>query len=435
MERIEAATAEELAGDVLAEELDGAWPTWRGEFNLPQHEGATATYLLGNSLGAQPKRARATLSDELDVWAARGVEGFFEDGAEGSGRWLTIQERHVQERLARVVGAEPGEVVAMNTLSVNLHQMLTAFYRPSGRRTKIVMEKHAFPSDHHVCITQVRLHGLEEASAIVHLTPREGERLLRTEDIVGLLERSGEEVALVMLPGVQYYTGEVLDMAAITAAARAAGCRVGFDLAHAVGNVELRLHEWGPDFACWCSYKYLNCGPGAVGGAFVHSRHAADASLHRLGGWWGHRLADRWLMKPAFHPEDGALGFQVSTASPLQIATLRASLELFDAATMPVLRAKSVALTRYLERLLTALVPDALVVTPADPRARGAQLTLEFPFAAKRIQTQLAHRGVIVDFREPSAIRAAPAPLYNTFRDCLHFVRTLADVLREHHSA
>jgi len=406
---------------------------FRSEFLFPPTEdgaefrdaGAQAVYLCGNSLGLQPKGVEAEVRGELDKWAKYGVEGHFKPRLP----WVTVDETPI-ESMARVVGAKPVEVAVMNSLTVNLHLMMVPFYRPTSERHKIIIEKHAFPSDWQAVASQIRHHGLDPATSLVEAAPREGEETLRTEDVLALLEREGASTALVMLSGVQYYTGQLFDIRAITAKARAAGCRVGWDLAHAVGNAPLHLHEWGPDFACWCTYKYLNSGPGSIGGCFVHERHAGDASLHRLAGWWGHRKADRFAMASDFKPSDGAFGFQLSNPPVLCIAALRASLALFDRATMPALRRKSLALTAFLRHLLAARVPDVTVLTPNDHSARGAQLSLEFPpdLPVKAVYDALQRESVIVDVREPSAMRVAPAPMYNSFRDCWDFADALAKV-------
>lgn len=408
----------------------------RDEFLFPPtEEGAKirtgdrpSVYLCGNSLGLQPRAVREELSSELDKWARYGVEGHFKSDLP----WVTVDETPV-EGMARVVGAKPVEVAVMNSLTVNLHLMMVPFYRPTATRHKIIIEKHAFPSDWQAVASQIRHHGFDPATSLVEIGPRDGEDTLRTEDVLAVVEREGPTTALVMLSGVQYYTGQLFDIPTITAAARAQGCKVGWDLAHAAGNAPLYLNAWGPDFACWCTYKYLNSGPGSIGGCFVHERHAEDASLNRMAGWWGHRKTDRFAMASAFVPSPGAFGFQLSNPPVLCVAALRASLRLFDRATMPALRRKSLAVTAYLRALVAARLPTVKVLTPDEPSGRGAQLSLEFgsDVPLRRVYEALQRESVIVDIREPSAMRVAPAPLYNGFRDCWDFVDTLAAVLEE----
>lgn len=397
---------------------------FRDEFLFPrQSNGEPVLYFTGNSLGLQPKKARQYISEELDDWERFAVEGHFHAGKRHP--WFTYNEQ-LTEQTARVVGALPVEVVVMNTLTVNLHLMMVSFYRPTRERFKILVEGSAFPSDQYAVDSQVRAHGYAPEEAVVRLTPRPGEETLRIEDILGTIERRGSEIALVLLGNVNYLTGQAFDMAAITRAAHAQGCRVGFDLAHAAGNLKLSLHDDGPDFAVWCSYKYLNGGPGTLGGVFVHERHARSPELPRFAGWWGHNKQTRFLMGPTFDPTPGAAGWQLSNPPIFQMAALRASLELFDAATMEALRHKSERLTGYLEFLLERL-PEGFVriTTPRDPKQRGAQLSLRFRGDARKLLTQLKEAGVVCDFREPDVIRAAPAPLYNSFLDVFRFARVL----------
>jgi kynureninase len=342
---------------------------------------------------------------------------------------MTYHQR-LAPALAELVGAEPLEVVAMNSLTANLHLMLASFYRPAGERRAILLERSAFPSDRHALESQVRHHGLDPAHELIEIGPRHGEDCLRTEDLVTTIEREGARIATVLLPGIQYLTGQVLDLESITAAARRAGCRVGWDLAHAVGNVPVRLHDAGADFAVWCSYKYLNGGPGAVGGAFVHTRHAHDSGLPRLAGWWGHDPATRFLMGPDFRPAPGADGWQLSNPPILAMAPLAASLEHFATVGLPALRRKSVELTGYLERLVQQhLAGRVQVITPADPSARGAALSLRLlgltRDRARAVFEGVRRRGVLPDWREPDVIRAAPAPFYNGYADAWRFVDAL----------
>lgn len=417
------------ASEDFARRMDAEDPLrrFRDEFLFPRHNGEPVVYLTGNSLGLQPRKARQYINEELEDWELHGVEGHFN----ARKPWLPYHE-NVTEQAARVVGAKPIEVVVMNTLSVNVHLMMVSFYRPTRERYKILMEAEAFPSDQYAVATQVRFHGHTPEDAVLRLKPREGEETLRTEDILDTIERHGSEIALVMLGNVNYLTGQAFDMAAITRAAHAKGCRVGFDLAHAAGNLKLSLHDDGPDFAVWCSYKYLNGGPGTLGGVFVHERHAHSPELPRFAGWWGHNKQTRFQMGPTFDPLPGAEGWQLSNPPIFQLAALRASLELFDAATMEALRRKSERLTGYLEFLLDRLPPGFVrVTTPRDVKQRGAQLSLRFRGESRKLLPRLSEAGVVCDFREPDIIRAAPAPLYNNFTDVYRFVRTLEGYARE----
>ncbi len=412
-----------------ARSLDAADPLapYRDRFSFPKKsDGSPVVYLLGNSLGLMPDSARAAVEAELRRWGSLAVDGHFQ-GPDG---WLTYQEVF-RDKAARLVGAQPNEVVFMNTLSLNLHVMLTSFYRPEGggARTKILMEENAFPSDRYVVDSQVRLHGLDPSSAVIVARAREGESILRTEDIEALLDERGEEIALVMLPGINYLSGQLFDMQRIAAAARKQGCVVGFDLAHSVGNVAHALHDWDVDFAVWCTDKYLNGGPGSVGGAFVHERHGANATIPRLAGWWGNDPAIRFEMRESFEPHAGAAGWQTSNPSILAMAPVRASIEMFDEVGLDTLRAKSRQLTGYLEGRLDGLGSTAFeMLTPRDPEARGSQLSLQIP-NAREVFSRLSERGVVVDFREPDILRAAPVPLYNTFEDAWVFVDELRKVL------
>jgi len=410
-----------------AAELDAADPLsrFRERFHLPPGpDGQPAVYLAGNSLGLQPKNVRAYIGDELDDWARLGVEGH----VHGRRPWLPYHES-VTAMTARLVGALPHEVVVMNTLTVNLHLMMASFYRPTRERFRIVVEGGAFPSDQYAVASQARLHGLDPREAIVELRPRPGEETLRTEDILATIAREGPSVALVMLGSPNYLTGQAFDLEAITRAGHAAGAKVGFDLAHGAGNLRLDLHRWGPDFAVWCTYKYLNAGPGGLSGCFVHERHANDPALVRCQGWWGHDKATRFEMGPDFHAIPGAEGWQLSNPPIFQLAALRASLELFDEATMPALRARGDRLTGYLESLLAELPPEKVrIVTPRDVAQRGSQLSLRVADDPKGLVRRLAAQGVLCDFREPDILRVAPTPLYNTFAD----VQRFAGILRQH---
>jgi kynureninase len=417
-------------GEAFARRMDAEDPlrSFRDEFLFPRRsDGEPAIYLVGNSLGLQPRKARQYVLEELEDWERLGVEGHFH----ARHPWLPYHET-LTEQTARLVGALPLEVVVMNTLTVNLHLMMVSFYQPTRERFKILIEGGAFPSDQYAVASQTRFHGFDPAVAVMRLEPRPGEATLRHEDILDTIERRGDEIALVMLGNVNYLTGQAFDMAAITRAAHARGCRVGFDLAHGAGNLRLSLHDDGPDFAVWCSYKYLNGGPGTLAGAFVHERHARDTSLPRLAGWWGHDKATRFQMGPDYVPLPGAEGWQLSNPPILQLAALRASLELFDRATMPALRAKGDLLTGYLEFLLDRLPPGTVrIATPRDVKARGSQLSLRFTRDPRKLLAHLAEAGAFCDFREPDVIRAAPAPLYCTFLDVYRFVRILESHARD----
>jgi kynureninase len=399
---------------------------FRERFHIPlAADGTEAVYFTGNSLGLQPKTAREYINAELDDWARLGVEGHLH----ARHPWLPYHE-FVAESLARVVGTKPTEVVAMNSLTVNLHLLMVSFYRPTAERYKIVIEKGAFPSDQYAVESQLAFHGFGR-NGLIELTPRGGEATLRTEDILELIDREGDSIALIMLGGVNYYTGQAFDMAAITEAGHKKGCVVGFDLAHAAGNRELRLHDWNVDFAAWCTYKYLNAGPGGIAGAFVHERHARSFDLPRFAGWWGHEKETRFLMGPDFKPLAGAEGWQLSNPPIFQLAALRASLEIFDEATIPALRAKSEKLTGYLEELLLEINTDRItIITPRDPADRGCQLSLRVQNADRALFDRITERGVVADWREPDVIRVAPVPLYNTFSDAKRFSEVLADCLR-----
>ncbi len=402
----------------------------RDAFRVPTRaDGTEQVYLCGHSLGLQPKTVGSIVQEELESWARRAVDGHFESQRP----WLNYHERFAPS-LARLVGAQPLEVVAMNTLTVNLHLMLATFYRPTRERSKILVEKHAFSSDRYAVASQVRLHGFDPQTAMLEIGPRAGEEAVRTEDVLALIEREGAQIATVMLPGVQYLNGQRFDLRAIAEQAHRAGCRVGFDLAHAIGNVPLALHDSGADFAVWCHYKYLNAGPGAIGGCFVHERHARDSDLVRLAGWWGHDKASRFQMPHDFQPLPGAEGWQISNLPILAAAPLLASLPLFDAAGLPALRAKSIRMTGYLESLLRAQLADSVtILTPADPEARGCQLSLRLkrtPSEAHKVFDALAAAGFTGDWREPDVIRVAPVPLYNTFVEVWEFAAALGRTLR-----
>lgn len=397
---------------------------FRERFHIPQHNGKDTIYLCGNSLGLQPKAARAAVEEEMTKWAELGVEGHFT----GDNPWFTYHAA-LAGPTARLVGAKPEEVVIMNQLTVNLHLLLVSFYRPKGQRYKILTEAGAFPSDQYALETQVKFHGYAPEEALIEVVPRAGEQTWRTEDILQTIRENGDEIALVLMGGLHYYTGQVFDMAAITQAAHAAGAICGFDLAHAAGNIPLRLHDWEVDFAVWCSYKYLNSGPGGTSGVFVHERHAQNPALPRFAGWWGHDQNARFQMQKGFVPMAGAEGWQLSNAQILPMAVHKASLAIFDEAGMGTLRAKSEKLTGYLEFLIQNLhqPKEALeIITPAEPSARGCQLSLLVNRNGRQLFDTLMANGFILDWREPNVIRVAPTPLYNTFEDVYRFGQFLA---------
>ncbi|UNK51070.1 kynureninase [Lysobacter sp. S4-A87] len=394
----------------------------REQFLIPQHDGADQAYFVGNSLGLQPRGARRHVEEVLDKWAAEAVEGHFT----GDAQWMAYHQL-VRESLARLVGAKPIEVVAMNTLTVNLHLMMVSFYRPTRERPAILIEAGAFPSDRHAVASQIGFHGFDPATDLIELEADEADGTISMAAIERAIAEHGSRLALVLWPGVQYRTGQAFDLPAIARMAHAQGAVCGFDLAHGVGNLELALHDSGVDFAVWCHYKYLNSGPGAVAGCFVHERHASS-DRPRFAGWWGHEADTRFRMGPQFVPTPGAEGWQLSNPPILGLAPLRASLELYDQAGMPALRAKSLQITGYLESLIRLRLADTLqVVTPSQPERRGCQLSLRVVGGRERgraLFEYLARKGVLGDWREPDVIRISPAPLYNRYADVLRFVRT-----------
>jgi kynureninase len=409
-------------------ELDAADPLRqvRDLFHLPASAAdATrpAVYLCGNSLGLQPRGTRAAIEQELEDWARLGVDGHIK----GRDPWLSYHEQF-RDSAARLIGGVPGEAVMMNSLTVNLHLLMVSFYRPTRERYRILIEDSAFPSDSYAVASQARFHGFDPADAVVRLKPREGEHTLRTEDIEAYLDEHGKSVALVMLGAVNYLTGQWFHMERITRTAKARGCVVGWDLAHAAGNVPLRLHDWNVDFAAWCTYKYLNSGPGAVAGAYVHERHGKNVNLVRFAGWWGNDPETRFAMRPEFVARDGADGWQLSNPPILALAPVKVSMGIFDEVGMEAMRAKSERLTGYMSFLLRGLVEagKVRVLTPREMGQRGAQWSLVVPGASRILQQKLHERGVVADYREPEVVRVAPAPLYNSFHDVWRF----ADVLR-----
>jgi kynureninase len=415
----------DLSIEAAARDAADALASFRAEFLIPPHGDGEQLYFCGNSLGLQPRATRQALVDELDDWAGLGVEAHFH----GKHPWMPYHAE-VREHLAEVVGAQPGEVVAMNSLTVNLHLMLVSFYRPTRERPAILIEKNAFPSDRYAVESQVRFHGYDPASALIELEGDEPNGTISEAAIERALDQHGSRVALVMLAGVQYLTGQVFDLRNIAELARRKGCVVGFDLAHAVGNVPVNLHDSGADFAVWCSYKYLNSGPGAVAGSFVHERHARTA-LPRFAGWWGHDQATRFRMGPDFTPTPGADGWQLSNPPILALAPLRVSLEIFHRAGIDKLREKSIALTGYFEHLIQTQLSGVVdIVTPRESGRRGCQLSLRVKGprdAGRSLFAHLTANGIVVDWREPDVVRAAPTPLYNRYIDCLRFVQAVRD--------
>jgi kynureninase len=394
-------------------------------FFIPKtNSGEECIYLCGHSLGLQPRTAAAYIDQELQDWARLGVEGHFH----AKHPWVPYH-RLLTEQTAELVGAEPQEVVLMNSLTVNLHLMMASFYRPTAERNKILMEAGAFPSDQYAVKSQIRFHAFDPASSLLEISPRRGESCLRDEDIESVIERDGESIALILLAGVNYATGQVFDMEAITRTGQRRGCIVGFDLAHAVGNIPLRMHDWGADFAVWCSYKYLNGGPGCVAGCFVHDRHSKAWDLPRLAGWWGHDEKIRFLMGPEFHPMPGAEGWQLSNPAILALAPLRASMELFSEAGMAGLRAKSISLTGYLDFLLRRGAPRCSIITPTEEKQRGAQVSIRLTDQGRDLCDRLAKHGVVGDWREPDIFRVAPVPLYNSYQDVYRFVERFSAAL------
>jgi kynureninase len=407
--------------------LDAADPLqdFRAQFHLPRHGEHDQLYFCGNSLGLQPKAVRPALLEELDAWATHGVEGHFL----GKHPWMPYHQ-FVRESLAACVGAQPSEVVAMNTLSVNLHLMMVSFYRPTKERHAILIEAGAFPSDRYAVESQIRFHGFDPATSLIEVEADEPGGTISMSAIERILAERGQHTALVLWPGVQYRSGQAFDLQDIARLGHAQGSMVGFDLAHGAGNLELKLHDSDADFAVWCSYKYLNSGPGAVAGCFVHERHA-QTDRPRFAGWWGHDQATRFRMGPEFRPTPGADGWQLSNPPILALAPLRVSLEIFQKAGIANLRKKSLALTGYLEALIRDRLSHVLdIVTPIEPERRGCQLSLRVIGGRERGRALFEHlgaKGIIGDWREPDVIRISPAPLYNRFSDVLGFVRAVDD--------
>lgn len=401
---------------------------YRNQFHIPQdNKGNDLIYMTGNSLGLQPKTTKAYINQELDDWANLGVEGHLE----AKNPWLPYHE-FLTESMAKVVGAKPIEVVVMNTLTANLHFMMVSFYQPTKMRYKIIIEADAFPSDKYAVESQLRHHGFDPKDGLILWKARKGEELANYEDLETILKEHGHEIALIMIGGVNYYTGQFFDLKRIAKLGHKHGCMVGFDCAHGAGNVELKLHESGADFAVWCTYKYLNSGPGSLGGCFVHERHAHNKNLNRFTGWWSHNKETRFKMRDEFDQLPGAEGWQLSNPPILSMAAIRASLDIFAEVGMEKLTKKSRLLTGYFEFLLQQLGEDAIkIITPSNPEERGCQLSIQVKNADKTIHTKLTNAGVLSDWREPDVIRCAPVPLYNSFQDVYYLVEKMKSILKQ----
>lgn len=402
---------------------------FREKFFIPQHNGKDGIYFTGNSLGLQAKITTEYVQQELADWAKLGVEGHFQ----AKNPWMPYHEIFPRQ-LAKIVGCKEHEVIVMNSLTVNLHLLMVSFYRPTKQRYKIICEAKAFPSDQYAFETQAAFHGFDPADAVVEVLPREGEHTLRTEDILSVITEQGDSVALVLFSGVNYYTGQLFDMERITKAAHAVGAYAGFDLAHAAGNVALQLHDWNVDFACWCSYKYLNSGPGGVAGAYIHEKQAANNDLPRFAGWWGHNKESRFKMEKGFNPIPTAEGWQLSNAPILSMAVHKASLDIFDEAGIDKLHQKRESLAGYLHFILHAIndwQPEKIleIITPANEKERGCQVSILMLKYGKKIFDELTEQGVFADWREPNVIRVAPVPLYNSFEDVYRFGEIVSQLI------
>ncbi|GAA4236649.1 kynureninase [Postechiella marina] len=402
--------------------------SYRSQFHLPKDNlGNPLIYMTGNSLGLQPKTTKTAVNQELEDWANLGVEGHFE----AKNPWLPYHE-FLTESMAHVVGAKPIEVIVMNTLTANLHFMMVSFYQPTKERYKILIESDAFPSDKYAVESQLRHHGYDDKDGVVLWKPRPGEDLLRYEDLETILEEQGDQIALIMIGGINYYTGQFFDLKRITNLGHKSGCKVGFDCAHGAGNVALNLHDSGADFAVWCTYKYLNAGPGSLAGCFVHERHANNKALNRFTGWWSHNKKTRFNMRGEFDQLPGAEGWQLSNPPILSMAAIKASLDIFSKVGIENLVNKSKKLTAYFEYLLKQLGDDTIsIITPSNPDERGCQLSIQVKNADKVLHDKLTKTGVISDWREPDVIRCAPVPLYNSFEDVYRLVEKLKGILNE----
>lgn len=412
----------------FAQQLDAKDPlkSFRNKFHIPSFHEKQVRYFTGNSLGLQPKATKEYVLEELEAWEKFGVEGHFL----AKKPWFAYHEK-LTDKVANIVGAKPIEVVVTHSLTTNLHLLMVSFYRPQGKRTKLIYEAKAFPSDQYALESQVKFHGLNVEKDLIEIAPREGEHLIREEDILAKIAEVGDELALVMIGGVNYYTGQLFDMKKITEAAHKVGAIAGFDLAHAAGNINLKLHDWDVDFAAWCSYKYLNSSPGGVSGMFVHERHADKPELPRFAGWWGYDKETRFLMQPGFKPMKGAEGWQLSNAPVLGMAAHNASLDIFEEAGMDRIGEKRDLLTAYMEYIIDEISEKNKenctfeIITPRDKTKRGAQLSILVHGQGKSLFDALSSEGVVADWREPNVIRVAPAPLYNSFEDVYYFGQIL----------
>ena len=417
----------------FAKKLDVNDPlkNFRDRFIIPSINGKEQIYFLGNSLGLQSRNVKEEINKILDQWASFGVEGFFM----GEDRWLDYHDQ-LTEPLSKIVGAKPNEITVMNQLTVNLHLMMVSFYRPHGKRNKILCEAKAFPSDQYMLETHLRYHGLDPREVLIEIGPREGEHLIRHEDILDAIDKYQDELALVLFGGINYYTGQVFDIRAITEAVHAVGAVAGFDLAHAAGNISLQLHNWDVDFSCWCNYKYLNSGPGAMGGVFIHEKFHRDRSIKRFGGWWGYDKDTRFKMEKGFKPILTAEGWQLSTPSVLLYASHKAALQIFEEAGWENLQSRQRSLNNYLwfvlEELNRSSDEDVVeFITPKDKGVISCQVSMLMLSRGKEIFEELGARGVMLDWREPNVIRIAPVPLYNTFEEVWRFGNIIGSILHQ----
>ncbi|QCE40423.1 kynureninase [Psychroserpens sp. NJDZ02] len=401
---------------------------YRTQFHIPKDkQGNDWLYFTGNSLGLQPKATKDYINQELDDWANLGVEGHFE----AKNPWMPYHE-FLTESMAKIVGAKPIEVVIMNTLTTNLHLLMVSFYQPTKTKYKIVIESDAFPSDRYAVQTQLEFHGFDASDGVIEWKPRPGEVLLNIEDLDTILEEQGDEVALLLIGGVNYYTGQYLDLKKIATLGHAKGCKVGIDLAHGAGNIKPELHDSGVDFAAWCTYKYLNSGPGSLGGVFVHEKHAHNKELKRFAGWWSHNKSTRFNMRQPLDVIPGAEGWQLSNPPILSMAAIKASLDMFNDVGMDAIRTKAEKLTGYFEFLINELNNDKItIITPSNPKERGCQLSIQVKDADKNLHKKLTEAHIITDWREPDVIRCAPVPLYNTFKDVYRMVEKLKEILNQ----
>jgi len=410
------------------QDLNDPLTQYRNQFHIPKDkEGNDWLYFTGNSLGLQPKNTQKYIQQELDDWANFGVEGHFE----AKNPWMPYHE-FLTDSMAKIVGAKPIEVVIMNTLTTNLHLLMVSFYQPTKTKYKIVIESDAFPSDRYAVQTQLEFHGFDANDGLIEWKPREGEDLLHIEDLETILEEQGDEIALLLIGGVNYYTGQYLDLKKIAELGHAKNCMVGIDLAHGVGNIKPHLHDSGVDFAAWCTYKYLNSGPGSLGGLFVHEKHANNKDLKRFAGWWSHNKTTRFNMRQPLDVIPGAEGWQLSNPPILSMAAIKASLDMFNEVGMDALRLKSEKLTGYFEFLLNETNNDKItIITPSNPDERGCQLSIQVKNADKQLHQKLTDAHIITDWREPDVIRCAPVPFYNSFEDVYHMVEKLKTILND----